>query len=62
MDSDFLPLPTHFKTIKGLKYNIIFLNPPENGSQQKRPDSVARDLLDRGGGFFSRRFSPLMDS
>ena len=62
MDSDFLPLPTHFKTINVLKYNIIFLNPPENGGPQKRPDSVARDLLNRGGGFFSRRFSPLMDS
>jgi hypothetical protein len=62
MDSDFLPLPTRLKTINLLKFNIIFLDPPENGSPQKRPGSVARDLLNRGGGFFSRRFSPLMDS
>jgi hypothetical protein len=62
MDSEFLPRPTRFKTIKQSKYNIIFLNPPENGSPQKRPGSVARDLLYRGGGFFYRRFSPLMDS
>jgi hypothetical protein len=58
MDSDLLPLPTRFNTINGLKYHSIFVKPPGNGGTPKRPDSVARDLLDRGGGFFSRRFSP----
>jgi hypothetical protein len=40
-----------------MSFNI--LKPTGNGGPQKRPDSVARDLLNPGGGFFSRRFSPL---
>jgi hypothetical protein len=62
MDLDLRLLPTRFNPINKLKYHIIFLIPPGNGNPRKRPDSVARDLLNGGGGFFSRRFSPLMDS